>query len=542
MTTANTIFRIEEYLARESQKDLLRFSTAGSAGFSTAGSAGPSTAGGTGAWDGTRLPYAANTLRFEFAAPGTVPEAATRYQVRLEGLDKDFSAWSQETFRDYTNLFEGRYRLLVRARDGAGQVTGTVALPFRILPPFYRTWWAYGAYAAALVVLGRFLVQWSLWRSRMARRILVRKVAERTEQLRRKTGQLEQAKSAAEAATRAKSEFLANMSHEIRTPLNAILGYSELLRDEVTEPRHREHLAAITSGGKALLGVIGDILDLSKIEAGRTELEYAPANLADLLDDVVRTFSLRCREKGLALQVEIDPVLPRTLVLSQVHLRQILFNLVGNAVRFTERGSIRMVLRELARGRDCVDLSLEVRDTGIGIPENQRETIFEAFRQVAGQDASRYGGTGLGLAICRRLADMMGGELRVASLEGQGSTFTLVLHGVAVPGQDAAREEAAPPEPLPPMPPEALTALPELLAVLERQGLGEWRELKDSFFIERMAAFSGRMEALADQYREPSLKAWSAQALEQARSFDMERLPGTFSRFPAVLEGIRKLC
>ncbi|NTV75951.1 MAG: response regulator, partial [Holophaga sp.] len=340
-----------------------------------------------------------------------------------------------------TNLPEGAYRFLVAARNGDGQVAPASAVSFRILPPFYRTWWAYMGYFALGALSLNLVIQWRLWRSRLARRILVRKVVERTEQLRRKTAQLELGKSEAEAATRAKSEFLANMSHEIRTPLNAILGYSEILRDEVAEPRLRDHLAAISSGGKALLGIIGDILDLSKIEAGRMELEYAPAHLGGLVRDVVHTFSLRCREKGLDLRVEEDPSLPRILVVSQVHLRQILFNVVGNAVKFTEKGSVSVALREWGRGPDTVDLAIEVRDTGIGIPAGQLETIFDAFHQVSGQDASRYGGTGLGLAICRRLAGMMGGELRVASTEGLGSTFTLVLNGVAVSSEEAVHED-----------------------------------------------------------------------------------------------------
>ncbi|BDU71755.1 hybrid sensor histidine kinase/response regulator [Mesoterricola silvestris] len=632
--------------------------------------------GGAGAWNGAgRLPFASNTLRFEFAAPGGSPESATQYRVRLEGYDRAWSPWSSETFRDYTNLPEGAYRFQVAARNGNGQVTPASAVGFRILPPFYRTWWAYLVYVALGALTLQALVQWRLWRSRLARKVLVRKVVERTEQLRRKTTQLELAKAEAEAATRAKSEFLANMSHEIRTPLNAILGYAEILRDEVEEPRLREHLAAISSGGKALLGIIGDILDLSKIEAGRMELEYAPAHVGDLVRDVVRTFALRCREKGLDLQVEEDPALPGILVVSQVHLRQILFNLMGNAVKFTERGAVSVALKEWGRGPDSVDLAIEVRDTGIGIPEGQRETIFDAFHQVSGQDASRYGGTGLGLAICRRLADMMGGELRVASAQGQGSTFTLFLHGVAVSSEEAVHEdleapfrgeflpatlllvddvkpnrellkhffesfpfrfeeaqdgaeavavarrvlpdlivmdlrmpvldgiqatrilkaddrlkaipviiltasttqsdeapvwesgadgflrkpvsrsrlaaeiarflpcrgEAAPGGAREPSP-EVRAALPRLLAELEGEAQAEWRQLEDSFFIDRMTGFAARMAALADTYGEPGLKAWSGQVLDQAGAFDMENLPATFRRFPDVVDAIRRLC
>jgi len=635
--------------------------------------------GGAGTWAGSgSLPYADNTLRFEFAAPGGAPDLATRYQVRLEGYTRDWSPWTAETIRDYTNLPEGRYRFQVRARNGLGQVTPVAEAGFRILPPFYRTWWACLAYAAALAALVHYLVRWRLRVSHRARRILVRKVAERTEQLKLKTIQLGQAKAAAEAATRAKSEFLANMSHEIRTPLNTILGYAEILKDEVPEARHRDHLAAISAGGKALLGIIGDILDLSKIEAGRMDLDLVPTNLADLVEEVVRTFSLRCREKGLALGVELDPVLPRILVVSQVHLRQILFNLVGNAVKFTERGAIRVTLKETGRGEGGVALTIEVGDTGIGIPGDQLGSIFEAFHQTAGQDASRYGGTGLGLAISRRLAGIMGGSLTVASTEGRGSTFTLSLPAVAIAPAEAAQgglegafrgtflpatvllaDDARPNRELvklffeatplrfleaadgaealrlartehpdliimdlrmplmdgleatrllkaedelkgipviiltasttaeagglvlaggadaflhkpvsrirlatemarflphlpaasaplaagepAPLTPAVRAALPELLALLEGGLLAEWARLKDGFFIERMVAFSAQTGELADRFQEPGLKAWSLGVREQARSFDMENLPGTFRRFPEVVEAIRRL-
>jgi len=407
------------------------------------GLAGRLVYGGSGTWAGAdRLPYGDRVLRFEYAAPAAPPDGSLRYQVRLVGNAKDWSPPSQETFRDFTNLWEGKYRLQVRTVDADGRASEPAEVLFRIRPPWWRTWWAYAAYLALAAAGLRALIRLSLWRSRLARRILLRKVVERTEQLKRRTIQLEQAKTAAEAATLAKSEFLANMSHEIRTPLNTILGYSEILQDEVGDPRHREHLAAIASGGKALLGVIGDILDLSKIEAGRVEPERRPTDAGALVADVARAFALRCREKGLELAVDVDPVLPSHLVLSPVHLRQILFNLVGNAVKFTESGTVRIALREVSRSGDAVDLRLDVEDTGIGIPRDQQERIFEPFHQARGMDAARYGGTGLGLAICRRLARLLGGELTVSSTEGLGSTFTLLLPGLPIASGESVREEA----------------------------------------------------------------------------------------------------
>jgi len=508
---------------------------------SVSGPGGQVLFGGAGTWAGAdRLPYAANTLRFAFAAPGGSPEAATRFQVHLDGYDRDWSAWQAEPFRDYTNLGEGHYRFRVRARNGNGQVSPDAVVAFRIRPPIYRAWWALLVYLAALAGAGQLFVRWRLARAHAVRRLLARKVSDRTERLRIRAGQLEQARAAAEAATRAKSEFLANMSHEIRTPLNSILGYSDLLRAELAEPRLRDHVAAINASGQALLSLIGDILDLSRVEAGQAEQVHAPVHLGALLAEVARTFALRCREKGLVFQVEVDPLLPELLMLPQVHLRQILFNLAGNAVKFTDQGSVRLSARERARADLTVDVAFAVQDTGIGIPADQLEPIFEAFRQVPGQDAARYGGTGLGLAICRRLADGMGGSIQVDSRPGEGSTFTLILRDVARAPEEPVPEAEAPT--LGGLRPSAPGRLPELLTILEGVGLAEWETLRSSFFMDKMAAFAGRMGALAEDYGEPGLGAWAAQVQAQTRAFDMDRLPATFRRFPQVLEAIRGAC
>lgn len=256
---------------------------------------------------------------------------------------------------------------------------------------------------------------------------------------------VKEAMRSAELANQAKTEFLANMSHEIRTPMNAILGFAELLKGLVTEPRAQSYLQAIASSGETLLALINDVLDLSKIEAGKLELQYEAVDPGLVMRDVRHIFSQKAEQKGLELEVELDGSVPAMVWLDEVRLRQILFNVVGNAIKFTERG--RVVMRATARpeeGGHCV-LILEVEDTGIGIPEEEQERIFEAFSQQTGQSAKKFGGTGLGLTITRRLTDMMHGKIEVRSRVGEGTVFRFSFPGVRVVEQSrperASREE-----------------------------------------------------------------------------------------------------
>jgi len=358
-------------------------------------------------------------------------------------------------------------------------------------------------------------------------------------------------REAALRAEREKSEFLAVMSHEIRTPMNSILGFGELLHDSAENPRDRKFAAAILSSGNALLTLLNDILDLSRIEAGRIEFHSEAVDLADLAHQLELLFTHRAEEKGLRYQVEVDATVPAMLTFDPLRVRQVLLNLVGNALKFTSEGSVRVHIGPFQRQNRSESgvLRFSVTDTGIGIPKERQHDIFRPFFQVDSKTRRRFQGCGLGLSISRQLVAMMGGALTVESQPGEGSCFR-----VAVPVQLAWEAVVAPTETVAgqirerPAPPATTGPGWDLAAHSE----AEWRSLLQLLRgplaeeAERLAAvvpakatldFAKRLDAKADHACWP-LMAYAAALAAQVEAFETEAAAARLRAFHRLPESL----
>jgi signal transduction histidine kinase/CheY-like chemotaxis protein/streptogramin lyase len=379
------------------------------------------------ATDSLILNHNQNIFTLEFAALSYADPDQNRYRYRLEGLETDWNEVdSSRRVATYTNLAAKRYVLRVQGsnNDLVWNNAG-VSLAITILPPWWETAWF--RMALALCIAGLIATAHQL-RMRALRSTAARlqfEVRERTRELKTAKDSAETARDAAENANRAKSAFLSLMSHELRTPLNAILGFARLLRGDAASEKQRADLDIISRSGEHLLVLINELLDLARIEAGRGTAEIAPCDLKRLVRDVIDMMRVRALEKNLELRVVESPAFPRFVETDAPKVRQMLINLLGNAIKYTERGSVTLRLSAQS-GADAARmlLNFEVEDTGIGIAGEDQERIFEPFVQVG---KTRQKGTGLGLAITRQYAVLLEGSIRVASAPGEGSRFQLEL-------------------------------------------------------------------------------------------------------------------
>ncbi|MEM6793513.1 MAG: ATP-binding protein [Acidobacteriota bacterium] len=388
------------------------------------------------------LPWNRNNLTFRFRATQFIDEDRIDYSGRLLGFESTFQPPERALGRrmHYTSLPPGEYRFEVRARL-RGQPWGpAVSSPqVSIARPFWSApWFFVAALSCLLLGVGGVLRHLA---ARRYSRDLERVVGERTRELKTSNRRLRQevderlrteselrgAKLAAEEASVAKSRFLAVMSHEIRTPMTGVLGIVELLRLGSLDARQREQIHTLDRAGRALLTILDDILDYSRIEAGRVSIDAVPFSPRALAEEVIALFAAQATTKGLGLELRAPAQLPAALLGDPAKLRQIAVNLIGNAIKFTDRGRVTLDLgwRGSTPEEDAAgELSLRIVDSGIGIPHDQLERLFEPFHQVDSSAGRRHGGTGLGLAICQRLVLAMGGELRAESALDEGSTFT----------------------------------------------------------------------------------------------------------------------
>jgi signal transduction histidine kinase/CheY-like chemotaxis protein/HPt (histidine-containing phosphotransfer) domain-containing protein len=378
-------------------------------------------------------------VSFVFQGISLAPAGASRlrYRYRLRGLAEEWSRPSAAGEAQFAGLGPGRYLFETQVRRPGAGWSPSVTSAFTIATPWWQQAWAIGLGLALLVGSVLALVRVREGALRRQKFQLEHTVRERTAELRQQKSHIEiinsellVARDAAEASRRAKAQFLANMSHEIRTPMNAVIGLTNLLQHTAPTPEQGEYLTAINSSSQNLLVILNDILDSSKMEAGKLSLEQVAFRLPEAVRGLSTMFRYAADSKGLRLQVQVDEAVPEAIVGDPVRLQQVLVNLVSNALKFTRQGGVTVAVSTLASGdvpAGHVALRFAVRDTGIGIPADKLTAIFEDFSQANASTTREYGGTGLGLSIARNLVQLHGGQLGVHSEEGVGSEFYFEL-------------------------------------------------------------------------------------------------------------------